>query len=152
MVDFQLPCLITCQRVNQRSYIYIYIYKSQAVTSPLPSLLIARQCFLSRATRFELLPFARPLCDLKCQSGSNKKKILPRMFKHKGKLSSSSCEALGWPGYRKGVLENNLRAVNRPHALKDLGKGKPTQISSCYLTTAQLADRTAVFSQPCYKI
>ena len=91
-------------RIHIRSHIYIYIlsyiiihphthiyiYKSQAVTSPLHSLLIARQCFLSRATRFELLPFARPLCDLKCQSGSNKKKILPRMFKHKGKLSSSS--------------------------------------------------------------
>ena len=89
---------------------------------------------------------------LEMSVGIKQEKILPRMFKHKGKLSSSSCEALGWPGYRKGVLENNLRAVNRPHALKDLGKGKPTQISSCYLTTAQLADRTAVFSQPCYKI
>jgi hypothetical protein len=37
-----------------------------------------------------------------------------------------------------------------------LPEGKPKiiyiQISSCYLTTAQLADRTAVFSQPCYKI
>jgi hypothetical protein len=78
----------------------------------------------------------------------------------RGRLASSSARAATSQGhapiaiqvYRKGVLENNLRAVNRPHALKDLGKGKPTQISSCYLTTAQLADRTAVFSQPCYKI
>jgi hypothetical protein len=54
----------------------------------------------------------------------------------RGRLASSSARAATSQGhapiaiqvYRKGVLENNLRAVNRPHALKDLGKGKPTYI------------------------
>ena len=54
----------------------------------------------------------------------------------RGRLASSSARAATSQGhapiaiqvYRKGVLENNLRAVNRPHALKDLGKGKPTYV------------------------